>query len=208
MTASILDASTAFLEAVGVWSAAFAVAGMFVLGALVAVPRPLLSIICGLLFGWWGLPLAVVSAAFGAALVFAVGRTLLRPRVTARIGRSRVASAAFRAVELEGFRAVLLLRMSPLLPSSVQSYLFSVTSLNFPQYMAGTVIGTFPAIAIQVWTGTLGRTVLAGEVAPGTIALWGLGFVALLLATWLIGLRIRRLLLETADDLAAPRLPV
>lgn len=196
MTAYILDSSTAYLETAGLWLAAFLVACTFVFGALVAVPRPLLSVLCGLAFGWWGLPLAVVSAGLGAALVFAVGRHMIRPRIAARLARNRVAQAAFQAVELEGFRAVLLLRMSPLLPSSIQSYLFSVSSLTFRQYIAGTVLGTFPAIAVQVWTGTLGRAILAGDVAPGTMALWGLGLAALIAATFLIGARIRRLLRE------------
>ncbi len=198
MTAYILESTTAYLDAAGHWSAALAVAFIFVFGSLVAVPRPLLSIICGLAFGWWGLPLAVISAGLGAALVFAVGRNLLRPRVSKRLAANRVARVAFQAVELEGFRAVLLLRMSPLLPSSIQSYLFSVSSLSFRQYMAGTILGTLPAIAIQVWTGTLGRAVLAGEVAPGTMAIWGLGVVALLAATYLIGRQIRRLLADAA----------
>jgi uncharacterized membrane protein YdjX (TVP38/TMEM64 family) len=204
VTVYILENSTAYLEQAGFLAAGLVVAFIFVFGALVAVPRPLLSIICGLAFGWWGLPLAVVSAALGAALVFAVGRHLLRPRVSSRLARSRLAQAAVQAVDLEGFRAVLLLRMSPLLPSSLQSYMFSVTSLTFGQYMAGTVLGTLPAIAIQVWTGTLGRAVLAGEVAPGTLALWGIGVVALIGATFLIGRRIRRLMAASVADAGTP----
>ena len=203
MTAYILDNSTAFLDDAGLVLAALLVAGTFVFGALVAVPRPLLSILCGLAFGWWGLPLAIVSAGLGAALVFLVGRHVLRPRVAKRLARSRIAQAAFRAVELEGFRAVLLLRMSPLLPSSIQSYLFSISSLTFRQYIAGTVLGTLPGIAVQVWTGTLGRAVLDGDVAPGTVALWSLGLAALIAATWLIGTRIRRLLREAERLLPA-----
>ena len=200
MTVYILENSAAFLEGAGYWSAALVVAFIFVFGSLVAVPRPLLSIICGLAFGWWGLPLAIVSAALGAALVFVVGRNLLRPRISGRLAANRIAQVAFQAVELEGFRAVLLLRMSPLLPSSIQSYMFSVSSLTFRQYIAGTILGTLPAIAIQVWTGTLGRAVLAGEVAPGTMALWGVGVVALILATVLIGARVRRLLAAAAAE--------
>jgi uncharacterized membrane protein YdjX (TVP38/TMEM64 family) len=203
LTAHILDSATAYLDTAGLWLAAILVASTFVFGALVAVPRPLLSVLCGLAFGWWGLPLAIVSAGLGAALVFVVGRHMLRPRVASRLARNRIAQAAFQAVELEGFRAVLLLRMSPLLPSSVQSYLFSVSSLTFGQYIAGTVLGTLPAIAVQVWTGTLGRAVLAGEVAPGTMALWGSGLVALIVATALIGARIRRLLRDAERLLPA-----
>jgi uncharacterized membrane protein YdjX (TVP38/TMEM64 family) len=203
VTAYILDSSTAYLDAAGLGQAAILVAVTFVFGALVAVPRPLLSILCGLAFGWWGLPLAIVSAGLGAALVFAVGRHMLRPRIAERVTRNRIAQAAFRAVELEGFRAVLLLRMSPLLPSSIQSYLFSISSLTFRQYIAGTVLGTLPGIAVQVWTGTLGRAVLAGDLAPGTLAIWSLGFGALIVATILIGRRIRRLLRETEPVLPA-----
>jgi uncharacterized membrane protein YdjX (TVP38/TMEM64 family) len=203
LTAYILDSSTAYLDTAGLGLAALLVAATFVFGALVAVPRPLLSLLCGLAFGWWGLPLAIISAGLGAALVFAVGRHMLRPRIADRLARNRIAQAAFQAVELEGFRAVLLLRMSPLLPSSVQSYLFSVSSLTFRQYIAGTVLGTLPGIAVQVWTGTLGRAVLAGDVAPGTMALWALGLAALITATWFIGTRIRRILRDAERLLPA-----
>ncbi len=181
------------MAAAGLWSPVL-IAAAFVLGALVAVPRPLLSVVCGFAFGWWGLPLAFVSAALGASLVFVVGRHVLRPRISARVARNRVADAAFRAVELEGFRAVLLLRMSPVVPSSIQSYMFSITSLDFRAYLAGTVLGTLPAMVLQVWTGTVGRTMLEVGVPPGTTALWIVGLVALVLATALIGRRLRRLL--------------
>jgi uncharacterized membrane protein YdjX (TVP38/TMEM64 family) len=190
---SVFETSAAFMAAAGLWSPVL-IAAAFVLGALVAVPRPLLSVVCGFAFGWWGLPLAFVSAALGASLVFVVGRHVLRPRISARVARNRVADAAFRAVELEGFRAVLLLRMSPVVPSSIQSYMFSITSLDFRAYLAGTVLGTLPAMVLQVWTGTVGRTMLEVGVPPGTTALWIVGLVALVLATALIGRRLRRLL--------------
>jgi uncharacterized membrane protein YdjX (TVP38/TMEM64 family) len=85
----------------------------------------------------------------------------------------------------------------------VQSYRFAVSSLNFREYIAGTVLGTLPGIAVQVWTGTLGRAVLAGDVAPGTMALWALGLAALITATWFIGTRIRRILRDAERLLPA-----
>jgi uncharacterized membrane protein YdjX (TVP38/TMEM64 family) len=193
LTASLFETTAVFVAQAGLWSpAAFAAA--FIIGALVALPRPLLSLLCGFAFGWWGLPLAVASAAAGAALAFVVGRRLLRPRISARLARSRVAGAAANAVELEGLRAVVLLRLSPMIPSSVQSYMFSVTSLPFRPYMVGTLIGTLPAIVLQVWTGTIGRSAIEAGVNPATIVLWLVGFGALVLATALIGRRVRRLL--------------
>jgi uncharacterized membrane protein YdjX (TVP38/TMEM64 family) len=195
VTFYLFESLTALLAGAGLWSPLMIVVA-FVLGALVAVPRPLLSVICGFAFGWWGLPLAFVSAAAGAMLVFVVGRRLLRPRVAARIGRNRVAEAAFRAVELEGFRAVVLLRLSPVIPSSFQSYLFSITSLGFGAYMAGTIVGTLPGMVVQVWAGTVGRSALEAGLPAGTILLWSVGLVALAAATLLIGRRVRRLLGE------------
>ena len=197
MTASLFEITTVFVAQAGLWSPAL-IAVVFVLGALVAVPRPLLSVLCGFAFGWWGLPLAFVSAAVGASLVFIVGRRLLRPRISARLARSRVADAAARAVEIEGLRAVVLLRLSPVIPSSIQSYLFSVTALKFRPYLIGTIIGTLPGMVLQVWTGMVGRSMLEAGPHPATVALWGVGLVALVLATTLIGRRVQRLLAAQA----------
>src|SRR5689334_23689696 len=51
---------------------------LFVLGTLVLAPSPLMTIAAGVAFGWWGLPLALISATAGATCSFLLDRKSTR----------------------------------------------------------------------------------------------------------------------------------
>lgn len=59
------------------------------------------------------------------------------------------------AIAKEGFKVILLLRLSPIFPFALSNYLYGVTSVDFFEYMMGTLIGFFPGTLAYVYGGTV-----------------------------------------------------
>ena len=88
--------------------------------AVLLVPGSLLTLGTGFLLGLgWGTVAVSAGSTAGAAAAFAVGRGLLRERIRRRMTEDRRFRAVDRAVEEDGFRVTLLLRLSPLVPFSL-----------------------------------------------------------------------------------------
>jgi uncharacterized membrane protein YdjX (TVP38/TMEM64 family) len=99
-----------------------------------------------------------------------------------------------QAVEEEGFRAVLLLRLGPVVPSSLLSYLLSTTRIPFRPYILATMLGIAPAICLQVVAGAAARAAVDAEVGGLLFALAAVGLLAFASAFTMIARRSRRLL--------------
>jgi uncharacterized membrane protein YdjX (TVP38/TMEM64 family) len=173
---------------------AVALALSFAFGSLVLAPRPVLSFVAGLSYGFAGLPLALLSATLGAALAFWISRRFARPLVARFVATRPKMLAVTRAVDQEGWRAVLLMRLGPVVPSSLQSYLFGATRVALWPYLAATLIGISPGVVVHVSAGALSRTALETAFQPAHAWLLATGLVASALAVVMIGRRARRLL--------------
>src|SRR5581483_12499677 len=90
---------------------------LYVPAALLLVPGSWLSVLGGFVFGWWRAAAAVsVGATLGACTAFLVGRYLARDWVARRLGEHPRFRALDRAVTEQGFKILVLCRLSPLLP--------------------------------------------------------------------------------------------
>ena len=95
--------------------------------------------------------------------------------------RSPRFAAVDRAIGRDGFKVVTLLRMSPLLPLAASSYLYGLTSVDLPSYVAGSWLGMLPGTIAYVAAGHYGREMLVGggdgggglSVEPWQLALGG-----------------------------------
>ena len=142
----------------------------------------------GLAFGFWGFPLVVGSATLAAAVAFLLGRYIARQRVLAMIECNPRLESLHQAFSDEGWRIVVLLRLSPLIPYGMQNYLFSVTNIGFLPYVVATLFGVMPASALYVYIGSLGAT--AND--EGGVMKWLLivgGLMATAVVAWIIGKR-------------------
>ena len=64
-----------------------------------------------------------------------------------------------RAVADDGWKVVVLMRLSPVVPFNLQNYALGVTAIPFVQYLTATLIGIVPGIAIYVYFGIFGERV-------------------------------------------------
>lgn len=62
-------------------------------------------------------------------------------------------TAIDKAIGKEGFKIILLLRLSPIFPFALSNYFYGVTAVGFAEYMAGTMLGFFPGTLAYVYGG-------------------------------------------------------
>ena len=170
----------------------FVFALIYVAATLVLVPAVVLNIAAGALFGLaWGLGVVMTSATIAALVAFLIARHVLRDRITRHYTRTGKPEAIDKALRSEGWKAVALLRLSPVVPFAVKNYLFGVSRVRLRDYVIGTFIGKLPGAIILTALGATGRA--AWEMSGA--ARWGLlggGIAATLLVSWLIGRSAKR----------------
>ncbi|MCH8563617.1 TVP38/TMEM64 family protein [Nesterenkonia sp. YGD6] len=122
---------------------------------LAPVPKNVLSIGAGVLFGFGpGLLIVYTAAMAGASAAFWLGRRLGRDAVE-RFTGTRV--ARFEAVlDRHGFAAVVGVRLVPVLPFTAINYSAGLTSLGWWPYLLGTLIGIVPGTASYLALGAFG----------------------------------------------------
>ncbi|WP_431040745.1 TVP38/TMEM64 family protein [Streptomyces sp. P1-3] len=144
------------------------------------VPRPLLNLAAGALFGTQaGLPGAVVGTVLGAGIAFGLGRLLgqdaLRPLL-----RGRWLTAADRQLSRHGFRSMLALRLFPGVPFAAANYCAAVSRMGWLPFLLATALGSVPNTAAYVVAGSRAATPTSPVfmAAMAFIALTGLSAVA------------------------------
>ncbi|MBV9537440.1 MAG: VTT domain-containing protein [Acidisphaera sp.] len=168
---------------------------MFAAGALVPFPRTPLVIASGFLLGMSALPVVAIATTLGGCLAFALSRSLLRQRIHDWVTGHRYAAALLRAVELEGWKVIALMRFYGPLPSTVMNYGFGLADISFRVFALATFVCTLPQLALYCYLGSLGGTVLDGRMPTGLSYLTlGVALSCALSVLILLGRRMRALL--------------
>ncbi|MFF8831592.1 TVP38/TMEM64 family protein [Streptomyces sp. NPDC015131] len=141
------------------------------------VPRPLLNLASGALFGSQaGLAAAIAGTVLGAGIAFTLGRLLgqeaLRPLV-----RGRWLEAADGQLSRHGFRSMLAIRLFPGVPFAAANYCAAVSRMGYAPFLLATGIGSVPNTAAYVVAGSEAASPTSPTflVAMGFIVVSGLG---------------------------------
>jgi uncharacterized membrane protein YdjX (TVP38/TMEM64 family) len=125
------------------------------LATVFCIPAAILTIGAGVLFGLvWGTVYVLIAATLGAILVFMAGRYLMRRWLDSKLVYSPQFKAIDAAVAQEGFKIVLLTRLSPMFPFNLLNYVFGITQVSFKDYVLGS-LGMIPGIFMYVQIGSL-----------------------------------------------------
>jgi uncharacterized membrane protein YdjX (TVP38/TMEM64 family) len=183
----------------GLWGLVL-LAVLFTPLCLVLIPASILMLLAGY---FYDVPPAAAAVSLGATVaagvIFLVGKTAARGWVEARFGRHPYFLALDQAIAENGFRIVLLTRLSPFFPFIFLNYAFSLTRVKFRAYLLGTFLGMLPTVALWVYLGStikdLGQ-LLQGRVAGhlGHTILTVIGLLATLAVTVLVTGMARRAL--------------
>ncbi|MBA2408979.1 MAG: TVP38/TMEM64 family protein [Gammaproteobacteria bacterium] len=182
-----LKSFNGWVQGLGVWGYVI-FAAVYIIATVLLAPGSPLTIAAGLAFSGFGFPLVVVAATIGAALAFLVARYLARSRVERMTERKPKFKAIDQAVTADGWKVVMLLRLSPLVPFNLQNYVFGVTDIKFWHYVAATFVGIMPGTALFVYLGAIGAAAGSGGSQGGLLkwAFFAIGLIATIVVTVLI----------------------
>jgi uncharacterized membrane protein YdjX (TVP38/TMEM64 family) len=184
----------------GVGVAFFFVA--YVVATVAFLPGSILTLAAGFAYGpLWGLAIVSPASVAGATAAFLLGRTLLRDWAVRKTQGSPQLRAIERAVDREGFKLVLLLRLSPVIPFNVLNYALSLSNVRLATYVVASAVGMLPATALYVYLGSLATTAAqlsgAGEGGGSSRTLLYAAGLAATIAAILIATRAARRALQT-----------
>lgn len=122
------------------------------------VPRPLLNLAAGALFGsQLGTGAAIAGTVLGAGIAFGLGRMLgqdaLRPLL-----RGRWLQAADGQLSRHGFRSMLAARLFPGVPFWAANYCAAVSRMRCLPFLVATALGSIPNTAAYVVAGARAST--------------------------------------------------
>ncbi|NNE09369.1 MAG: TVP38/TMEM64 family protein [Gemmatimonadetes bacterium] len=164
-------------------------AGAYIVACVLLIPGSLITLGAGFVFGLVTGGIAVsIGATLGAAAAFLIGRKLARGRVEARVRSNSRFQAIDEAVGREGFKIVLLTRLSPVFPFNLLNYAYGVTKVSFRDYFFASWIGMLPGTLMYVYLGSAAKNIsdlFAGNVegGAGQQVLFAAGLLATVIVT-------------------------
>jgi len=157
-------------------AAPLAFLAMQVAASLLFIPRTLLAVAAALLFGvWWGLFWATLGGTLGAIGGFLVARYVNSGWLDLE-SLPRIGPVLLKA-ERGGWRAVMALRLIPVIPHSLSNYALGLTRIGLGPYTVGSFLGQLPMTIAYVDLAAAGGRLAGGHadwrvpIAIGTAAL-------------------------------------
>ena len=95
----------------------------------------------------------------GAAFGFLLSRSLLRKDIAVHFRKHATFRAIDQAVEAEGWKIVILLRLCPI-PFGLANYLYGLTAVRFRPYLLATILGSLPSTLLLCQLGSAGKASL------------------------------------------------
>jgi len=182
----------------------------YVLACVLFIPGWILTLGAGALFGVViGAITVSISSTLGATAAFVIGRTVAREAIAKKIEGNVRFRAVDEAVAREGWKIVLLVRLSPVFPFNLINYAFGLTKVSLKDYFFASWIGMFPGTLMYVYIGSLVGDLAAlgaGERAKSPLewALYVVGLVVTVAVTIYVTRIAKKALGETIADGASP----
>jgi uncharacterized membrane protein YdjX (TVP38/TMEM64 family) len=174
--------------------------GLYILACVAFLPGSALTLGAGAAFGLWkGFVLVSIGSTFGACAAFLTGRYVLRDWAERKLAAFPAFAAVAGAVGQEGWKVVLLTRLSPVLPFNLLNYGYGLTTIGLGEYALASWLGMLPGTFLYVYLGAAaGEAARAGTRArtPSEWAMFAAGLAATVVAAWLVGRTAKKALAE------------
>ena len=174
----VLSQASQWIASQGIWAIPVFTA-VYILAAIFGIPNIVLILAAGTLFGLTkGVISASIADTLSIAACFVIGQTVGRRWLTKVVTEDSRFHKLDRAFAKKGWTIVLLTRLSPVLPSNILNYGFSLTKINFWQYLFFSWLGMLPVIFTYVYVGTFGLSILTLDQSPQKLLFQALGLAA------------------------------
>jgi pyruvate/2-oxoglutarate dehydrogenase complex dihydrolipoamide dehydrogenase (E3) component/uncharacterized membrane protein YdjX (TVP38/TMEM64 family) len=136
----------------------------YILCTVLFVPGSAITIGSGTLFGLQtGFIVVVLGANLGALCSFLLARSFLRDKVASWAAGNAKFRSLDQAIGKQGFKMVLLTRLSPVFPFVLLNYLLGLTAVRTGAYALANLLGMLPATFLFVYIGAAARDAIARE---------------------------------------------
>jgi len=153
---------------------------LYIVAAVLFIPGSILTIGAGVVFGLLrGAIYVSIGATLGAIAAFLVGRYFARDWVRGQLEGNPRFAAIDKAVGREGWKIVLLTRLSPVFPFNLLNYAFGLTAVTLRDYSVATWIGITPGTVLYVYIGAISGNLATAGQTHRTPAQWALNIVGL-----------------------------
>lgn len=143
--------------------------GVYVLSVLLLIPGALMTILSGMAFGLvLGTLYVAIAATIAMMIAFFIGRYAVYD-VIQNQAEGGVVVRIKRGIEKQGARFVAFMRLVPVIPYSMQNYLFGVTRIGFGSYIVISWLCMLPGIIANVYIGYAGRQLVVGGMSMGRV---------------------------------------
>ncbi len=181
----------AWVEAQGPAAGLWFVVG-YSLAVLAWIPGMVMTLSAGAIFEpLEGVLWVFLGSTIGSGLAFLLARHVARDALERRFGGSALFNALDRAVGEQGFKIVLLLRLSPLFPFTPLNFLLGLTRVRLRDYLLAS-FGMLPGTVMYIYYGRVIRDLAALREGAGPerdVTYWillALGLVATIGVTVLL----------------------
>lgn len=197
----LLKQALSWISGLGAWGAVVFVL-LYILACVLFLPGWVLTVGAGVVFGVvMGTILVSAGATLGATAAFLVGRYGARDWVAGKLEGRPEFKRIDEAVGREGWKIVLLTRLSPIFPFNLLNYAFGLTKVSLRDFVWASWLGMLPGSLLYVYIGSLAgdlATLGAGgrERTPAEWAIYGVGLLATVAVTVYVTRVARRALKE------------
>jgi len=137
---------------------------VYILCTVLFVPGSAITIGSGTLFGLQtGFIVVVLGANLGALCSFLLARGFLREKVASWAAANPKFRSLDQAIGKQGFKMVLLTRLSPVFPFVLLNYFLGLTAVRGGAYALANLLGMLPATFLFVYIGAAARDAIAGQ---------------------------------------------
>ena len=179
---SVMDNFESVLLEAGVWGPVY-VFMIYLVTTVFMLPLWGFHMTCGYVYGTViSAVLIATTQALCAGVAFSFSRYLVGPYIRGFLERNygKKFLAIDKAVGEQGFKIILLLRLSPIIPFGINNYLCGCTQMKLWEFVLGTWLGVLPGTTAYCNMGAMGKTVLNEGTTPLQKGVMALGVVAAL----------------------------
>lgn len=129
---------------------------VYITATVLFIPGSVITLGAGFIYGVvYGSIYVSIGSTIGAFFAFLVGRYLARGWIERRVAGNKQFAAIDTAVGKEGWKIVLLTRLSPVMPFNLLNYSYGLTGIRAGHYFLASWIGMMPGTVMWVYIGTL-----------------------------------------------------
>ncbi|MCA1737815.1 MAG: TVP38/TMEM64 family protein, partial [Actinobacteria bacterium] len=127
---------------------------MYAVAVVAFLPAAPLTLAAGLVFGAvWGTLWTWIGATLGSTLAFLAGRYAARGLVESWKENNERVKRLDEGVEKHGWRMLLITRLVPVFPFSLQNYAYGLTKIGFVTYALVSGICIVPGVIVYTFAG-------------------------------------------------------